>query len=79
MKTVSMLELRKEAENIIRSIQQGQRLVLTYRGKPVARLEPVRETEEVTSDDPFYTLYEQADETGDSLSNQAMDELIYGL
>lgn len=77
MKTVSMLELRKEAENIIRSIQQGQRLVLTYRGKPVARLEPVRE-EEVTGDDPFYTLYEQADETGDALSNQAMDELIYG-
>ncbi len=77
MKTISMLEFRKDAETIVRSVQQGQRLVLTYRGKPVARIEPILE-ETVTHDDPFYKLYEQADETGDTLSNEEMDELIYG-
>ena len=35
-----------------RRIRQGERLVLTYRGKPVARLDPVTEAEPPT-DDPI--------------------------
>lgn len=76
MKTISMLEFRRDAEQIIRQIQAGERLVLTYRGKPVARLEPVLETA-VAADDPFYTLYRLADVEGKSLSNREMDEIIY--
>ena len=40
MKTVSMLEFRKNAMEIVKGVQRGQRVVLTYRGEPVARLEP---------------------------------------
>ena len=77
METVSMLEFRRDAEAIIRKAQQGKRMVLTYRGKPVMRLEPIV-AEEVSEDDPFYTLDELAVAAGKSLSNKQMDKIIYG-
>ncbi|MGI9301231.1 MAG: type II toxin-antitoxin system Phd/YefM family antitoxin [Gammaproteobacteria bacterium] len=77
MKTVSMLEFRNDAEKIIRQVQKGQRLVLTYRGKPVIRLEPVQERSPA-EDDPFYKLYEHADSQGTALTNSEMDEIVYG-
>ncbi|MFO1372296.1 MAG: type II toxin-antitoxin system Phd/YefM family antitoxin [Candidatus Competibacteraceae bacterium] len=76
MKTISMLEFRKDAEQIIRQIQAGKRLLLTYRGKPVARLEPVLETT-VEADDLFYSLYRLAEAEGQSLSNSEMDAILY--
>lgn len=76
MKTISMLEFRKDAEQIIRQIQAGKRLLLTYRGKPVARLEPILETT-VEADDLFYSLYRLAEAEGQSLSNSEMDAILY--
>lgn len=77
MKTVSMVEFRKNAENIIEQVRKGQRLVLTYRGVAVARLEPFRK-ESVNSEDPFYALATLADAKGESLTNEEMDEVVYG-
>jgi len=73
---VSMLEFRRDAEAIMRKVQQGKRLVLTYRGKPVMRLEPIRDPE-LGPDDPFYTLAQLAIPGGSSLSNDEIDEIIY--
>jgi prevent-host-death family protein len=74
--TISMLELRRDAERIIARVQKGERIVLTRRGKPVARLEPIR-AEPPNAEDPFYSLTELA-ETGGSLNNARIDELLYG-
>ncbi len=63
MKTVSMLDFRNRAERIIAQVQKGQAIVLTYRGKPVLRLQPLRE-DEIAEDDPFYTLDRHADAKG---------------
>ena len=41
MKTVTMLEFRQDAEGVLRRVAKGERLVLSHRGKPAARLEPV--------------------------------------
>ena len=41
MKEISMLEFRRDARRVLAAVRRGERLVLTYRGKPVARLEPV--------------------------------------
>ncbi len=41
MKTVTMLEFRKNAEGILRRVRQGERFVLSHRGHPAARLEPI--------------------------------------
>jgi prevent-host-death family protein len=77
MKTVSMLDFRNRAERIIAQVQNGQEMVLTYRGKPVLRLQPLRE-DEVAEDDPFYVLDQHAEVKGKSLTNQKMDKTIYG-
>ena len=76
MKTVSMLEFRKNALEIVKGVQRGQRVVLTYRGEPMARLEPPESSPQ--ADDPFYTLADLADGSGKSLTNRQIDEAIYG-
>ena len=76
MHIVSMLELRRDAERIIARVQKGERIVLTRRGKAVARLEPIR-AEAPNAEDPFYSLTELA-VTGGSLDNARIDEIIYG-
>lgn len=76
MKTVSMLEFRHHADKIIAQVQRGERMILTYRGKAVARLEPVA-PEAVAPDDPFYSLTELS-VPGESLSNDQIDDIVYG-
>jgi prevent-host-death family protein len=76
MKQVSMLDFRRHAEKIIAQVQRGERLILTRRGKPVARLEPIR-NERLEADDPFYSVCELAEPAG-SLTNQQIDEILYG-
>jgi prevent-host-death family protein len=76
MKTVSLLDFRRHAERILAKVQKGERLVLTRRGKPVARLEPIQ-GESIEPDDPFYALCELAEPAG-SLTNPQIDEIIYG-
>lgn len=77
MKTVSMLEFRRRAEGVLKQVQKGERFVLTYRGRPVARLEPVSQAT-ATAEDPFYSLGELADADGESLTNPEIDEILYG-
>ena len=38
MKTLSMLDFRRNAKQVLEAVRRGERLVLTYRGKPIARL-----------------------------------------
>ena len=76
MKTVSMLDFRQDAERIIAQLQKGERMILTRRGKPVARLEPILH-EQVEEDDPFYALTQLA-VPGESLTNEQIDGIVYG-
>lgn len=69
-----MLDFRLDAERIISPVQKGERMVLTRRGKPVARLKPF--TDEGAADDPFYALADLA-HRGESLSNADIDRAIY--
>jgi len=73
---VSMVELRHHAQEIVDRVRRGQRMVLTYRGKAMARIEPVETT--AAAGDPFYALATLADSEGVSLSNREMDEAVYG-
>ena len=78
MNKVSILEFRKHAERILRRVQQGQGLILTYRGKPVARLEPIH-NKKIGADDPFYRLDQLAVSTGKPLTNEEIDQIVYGI
>jgi antitoxin (DNA-binding transcriptional repressor) of toxin-antitoxin stability system len=60
MEKVSVVEFRRNAQRIIRKVGQGKRFLLTYRGKPVLRLEPIEASED-SADDPIYSLGEMAE------------------
>ncbi len=77
MKTITMLDLRKNAKQIVDRAQHGERMLLLYRGQPAMMLEPYREEKEDFSDDPVFSLPDIAEE-GESLSNEQIDEIIYG-
>ncbi len=71
-----MLEFRRDAERIIAQVQKGERLILTRRGKPVARLEPIRDGL-CDANDTFYSMCELAEQSG-SMTNRQIDEIVYG-
>ena len=77
MTTVSMVELRRDAEGILQRVGRGERLVLTYRGQPAARLEPIVGSN-TPADDPIYRLAELSVDQGGSLTNEEMDAIVYG-
>jgi prevent-host-death family protein len=77
MKTVSMLQFRQRAEAVLKQVRKGQAFVLTYRGKPVARLEPIA-AGAVAEDDPIYQLDQLASPTAEPLTNAEIDRAIYG-
>lgn len=52
-----MLEFRRDARRWLEAVRKGERLLLTYRGEPVARLEPVRSgASAVPEDDPLLRI-----------------------
>jgi prevent-host-death family protein len=77
MKSISLLQFRRQAEAIVRQVQQGQTFLLTYRGKPVARLEPVRDPS-VSGGDSIYDLADLASDTAQPLTNDQIDQAAYG-
>jgi antitoxin (DNA-binding transcriptional repressor) of toxin-antitoxin stability system len=40
MKTISMVDLRTDSERIVRELKRGERMILSYRGEPLAELVP---------------------------------------
>ena len=78
MHEVSLVEFRKNAEVVIERVLKGERIVLTRRGRPVLRLEPLDDPEPA-ADDPIYRMAELAAEEGDSMDDREIDRLVYGL
>ena len=61
MKTVTMLEFRRDAESVLRRVAKGERLVLSHRGKPAARLEPMSGPSNADlGSDPFLCIARRA-------------------
>jgi prevent-host-death family protein len=80
MKTVTMLDFRKDAEGILRRVGKGERFVLSHRGRPAARLEPIEAT--VAADpahDPFFSIAGRATRSPKGkTSHQDIDRILYG-
>ncbi len=72
-----MVQLRQDAEGVLRRVKQGEQFVLTYRGNPVARLSPYN-TAAPDIDDPIYRLTDISVDQGETLSNEEMDAIVYG-
>ncbi len=74
-----MLEFRRNARRVLDAVRRGERVLLTYRGKAVARLEPVRpESRAVPEDDPLRRIDDFAVAgPGGPLTNAEIDRLAY--
>ena len=80
MKTVTMLEFRKDAEGILRRVAKGERFLLSHRGRPAARLEPVVTKGSANSaTDPFLTIGQRALPSPKGKTRHAdIDKIPYG-
>ena len=80
MKTVTLLQFRKDAEGILRRVAKGERFLLSRRGRPAARLEPVRAL--ITRDpssDPFLTISRRAAPgSRGKTRHEDIDRILYG-
>ena len=78
MKTVTMLEFRKNAESILRRVRNGERFLLSHRGRPTARLEPVNGAKD-SGNDPFLTIARRAVPAPKGKTRHSdIDRILYG-
>ena len=79
MKTVTMLEFRRNAAAVLRRVARGERLILSYRGKPAARLEPVAPRVEIDhANDPFLNIGKRARRSPVGRTNHRdFDKILY--
>jgi prevent-host-death family protein len=80
VQTVTMLEFRQNAEGILRRVARGERLLLSHRGRPAARLEPLNSV--VSRDpeqDPFLNIARRAQPSplGKTVHSE-IDQILYG-
>ena len=75
--SISTHEMRFQFGRVLQAAKAGRSLTLTYRGKPLARIVPLKARAEVSADDPVFHLHEIAEPIG-PLTNAEMDAAIYG-
>lgn len=75
-----MLELRQNAQSVLRRIAKGERFLLSHRGKPAARLEPlVTASNDLLSNDPFLMIGSRATASPKGKTKHAdIDRIVYG-
>jgi prevent-host-death family protein len=80
MKTVTMLQFRQDAEGVLRRVARGERFVLSHRGKPAARLEPLDALAPADpASDPFLTIADRARPSPKGRTRHAdIDRILYG-
>ncbi len=80
MKIVTMLEFRQNAKGVLRRVARGERLVLSHRGKPTARLEPLEgNARDNWENDPFLSVRRRATASPKGKTRHAdIDHLVYG-
>ena len=77
MKTISTSELRSKTRSLVRTLENGKTVGLTYRGQKLARIFPLRHTNGIQADDPLYQFHRHADKQAKPLSDREMDRAIY--
>ena len=76
--TVSVSELKTHTGRVLEAMRRRRSITVTHRRKEVARLVPVPPLEPAMSvDDPLFRLSEIAEAMG-SMTNEQIDQLVYG-
>ncbi len=68
MKEIGVRELKERTSDVIRSVRdERESFVITYRGRPVARLAPIRER---TSNEEFEDIWAEMDKLAVEISKK---------
>lgn len=83
VKTVTLLDFRRNAAAILERVEAGEECLLTRRGKASVRLVPANPPEPgvLPPDDPVFRMSDfvgKADEAQEPLTNEGIDRLVYG-
>ena len=80
MKTVTMVQFRQDAERVLRRIAKGERFLLSHRGKPAARLEPLDTPAPADpASDPFFGIARRAKPSPKGKTKHTeIDRILYG-
>ncbi len=80
MKTINLLEIRKNTKGILRHVADGECFVLSYRGHPAAQLGPlVSNASGDLAADPFFTIAQRATPSPKSKTRpRDIDSILYG-
>ena len=75
-----MLDFRRNAAGILKRLARGESLLLSHRGKPAARLEPVGTPSTAPNpDDPFLTIGHRAQPSPlGATAHKDIDTVLYG-
>ena len=61
-------DLRFYSKNLLEAVSRGEEVIITYRGKPCAKLTPLKEKESnkaQTQSDPLFGIWKNHNETKD--------------
>lgn len=78
MKSITASELRSKSHLLVRALESGQAVGLTYRGQKLAQIVPVPQVNGISANDPLYLFHSHADGHAAPLDDRAMDRLVYG-
>lgn len=80
MKTVTMLEFRRDAAAVLDRVARGEELILSHRGKAAAKLVPVPDDSDFApDDDPLFTIGKRATPSPKGTTDhRSIDAILYG-
>lgn len=82
MDTITMLDLRTNSETLLKKLKKKEKVILSFRGKPIATIHPI--VEEEWEEDIFYKFLQTMPKNNKSkkkksISNTEIDSLVYGI
>jgi antitoxin (DNA-binding transcriptional repressor) of toxin-antitoxin stability system len=78
MKTISTSQLRSRTRSLVRTLEGGKAVSLTYRGRKLASIWPLKSENGVGADDPLYRFHRHADKLARPLTDRDIDRIVYG-
>jgi antitoxin (DNA-binding transcriptional repressor) of toxin-antitoxin stability system len=78
MKTISTSQLRSRTRSLVRLLENGTAVSLTYRGRKLANICPVKLKNGVRAEDPLYRFHRLASKEATPLTDRQIDRLVYG-
>ncbi len=81
MTSITMLDLRKNSNVLLEKLKRKEKILLSFRGKPVATIHPISQESDWESDSflQFINSIPKSTRKKSKISNEEIDSLVYGI